>query len=208
MTSRRVLSISLKDLAIDSLERFLERVSEGIKTQHSRVWIEGDKIIVELVGDGTSIRESIVRVKRIVREYKVTPAGKGLIAISIGRLHREAGYAVPPDLLEEILRVMGYTAFYRQDRGVIETNLGPDKVAEVARRLSQLLVEVSATPLTTSARKAVAGASLISGAPPDKIISLGLDSGVLVEDEKGRLAASRGWRESLKTLLRVIEEGW
>ncbi|BAN89793.1 uncharacterized protein conserved in archaea [Aeropyrum camini SY1 = JCM 12091] len=203
---RRVVAVNLRLLDIDDYERFLERLSRAIKVDYSSWRREGDKLLIEMVGGESSIRESIVRLKTLLREYRRGASSGGLVAYSLRRVSREAGLAVPPDLLSTVLSAMGYRAEARGGEGVLATDAPWGLVLEVAREVGERLREVAAQPLATSSRKLVVAASILAGSTLDDAVRAAVEAGLLEEDEKGRLLVRGSWRESLKNLLKALQE--
>ncbi|WP_165487924.1 DUF2067 family protein [Aeropyrum pernix] len=203
---RRVVAVNLRLLDVDDFERFLERLSRAVKVDYSSWRREGDKLLIEMVGGESSIRESIVRVKELLREYRRRARGGGLLSYSLRRVSREAGVAVPPDVLSTVLSGMGYRVEARSGEGVLDTDAPWSLVVEVAREVGERLREAAAQPLTTSSRKLVVAASILAGSTLDDAVRAAVEEGLLEEDEKGRLLVRGGWRESLKTLLKALQE--
>ncbi len=202
--SRRIVKIPLKSVESVDIERFLELLTSSLKTRYSKARMEGGFLIVEIVGDRHSIRESLARIKRLVAEYSRDKKRRGVTRIQASRIHRDVGLAVPPDLLVEILKYQGYRASYIE--GVVETDAPLDNVLQIAGGLAERLNELSRQPLATSARKAAAGASLLSGLPLSEILSIALEEGVFYSDSLSRAVARGGWKVALKNLLEILEK--
>lgn len=191
--AKRRIMIRFPPPDVESRERFLERLFSQIKTPFSRVEIEDDRIMIELAGDGASIRETIIRIKRLQEEYRVSVKARGLRVYNARRIHREAGLAIPMDVLAEVLRRNGWRA--RESEEGIETDAPFDEVVSAAKLVAEAVGEMQHLDAARGAKKALATAMAVTGAPLQDAINAGLEAGVLVERSEGGLEARVPWRE-------------
>ncbi len=198
---RKTVSINLSKLAVKDPDKLIEYLSRALKTSFVRLEIRGSRLIIELAGDSASIRTSMIRLKKLLSELKVVER-KGVYVYPPNLIYKEAGMAVPLDVVAEVLKAYGYKASYTSEG--LETNAPLEEAVNAASAVAGALESMKAYPLTTSARKAVAAVSAITSLAPSDVISAGLSSGVLVE-ERERLSIKGSWRDAYKRLMESIE---
>jgi hypothetical protein len=202
---RRVFHIRIPGEARGELEKFLEKLSDAIKSYGGVVRIvDNNSLRVEIYGDGSMIRDSWIRIRNLLREYRSVEVGKGLRSYSLKRIHKEVGLAVPSDVIVEVLRAKGYEAEAREDD--IVSNADLDTLISVALDVKNALEELKFVQATRTTKKLLAAVHAITGRPVDDIIEEGLEAGVLAEDESsGKVSVISPWRDVLKKLVRVLE---
>ncbi len=201
---RRLFSARIPPLARADMERFLERVSASVKSHGASIRVEGDRLIVEVYGTPSTVRRSWASVKRVLSEYAQPAAASGA-AYTLQFISREVGVAVPGDVLAAVLRLAGYRAEYRDGR--IETDAPLEQVLEAASRVREALEESRALQATRTAKKAVVAASSAAGRGVGEVLEAGLRSGLLGEDESGKIVLKRPWLEVLPELVKAVEGG-
>ncbi len=197
---RRVFSVRIPREAWGDIESFLERVAEALKSYGATIKLRGDSLLVEVYGQEYMIRESWVRLKRLLSEY--TPGGEE--GYSLARISKDVGLAVPGDVLAVVLRLEGSRAEYRDGRLV--TDAPYDVVVDAARRVRKALEEAKALAATRTAKKAVVAAAALTGLEVDRVVAAGLEAGLLSEDEEGKIAIKGPWEQLVRRLARVAEE--
>jgi len=158
--------------------------------------------MIELVGDGASIRETIIRIKRLLDEYRVVAKKGGLREYAARRIHREAGLAIPMDVLAEVLKRNGWRSEARED--AIETTAPFQEVVSAARLVAEALEAMKHVQASRSAKKALATAMAATGAPLEDAVRAGLEAGVIVENDEGRLETVIPWREAAREIIRRL----
>ena len=195
---KAVLTIKIPPLARRDLERFLERLQSSVIGETVIGEMRGDTIKIQIYGSRSTIQRSIARIKQLLREYSTPRAGPGR-RYSVRLLSREAGVALPPDVLVEVLRLQGYRASYAE--GQIETDAGEDEVVAAARLLGEAVRRLQAVHATRTAKKVLmAVLALDPSARPGEVAAEALSLGVFEELEDGRLHVPGDWREALKKL--------
>ncbi len=201
MAKRRIV-LRFPPPDVESRERFLERLFSQIKTPFSRVEVRDDMVIIELAGDGASIRETVIRIKRLQEEYRVATKGKGLKVYNDRRIYREAGIAIPIDVLVEVLRGGGWRA--REAEDGVETDAPFPEVISVARLVAKAIEEMKHLDAARGAKKALATVIAVTGAPLQDAVNAGIEIGVLVERGDGGLEARMPWREAAREIIRAL----
>jgi hypothetical protein len=202
--ARRTISFTVKRLQPGGLDKLLERLSRELKSGFARVEVRGDRLVVELVGDKASIRESIVRVRRMLREMEVRRAPGGLYAYDPSAIRRNAGISVPLDVLAEVLISAGYRASYTGEALVTDAEM--EVVAEASRRVAEALKALESVNAATGLRKALAAASAASGVGVEILLEEALSLGV-AREAGGRLIIKGSWRDSFRRLMESVERG-
>ena len=164
--------------------------------------MQGDTIRIQVYGGETQIRDTLIALKRLLNEYKVEKR-RGKASIRREALYRHAGLAVPLDVLDYAAKRLGIEATVEGDEATVrEDQL--DALLDLAVRLANMLNETRGFPLTTSGRKALVAASLVTGLEPLKLVEAAEDEGILVEDERGRLTAAGSWRTAADRLIKLL----
>ncbi|GAB6147619.1 DUF2067 family protein [Stetteria hydrogenophila] len=177
------------------VEKFLERVAEAVKSYGASIKVRGDKVLVEIYGEEFMIRDSLIRLKNLMEEYRPTRSGRGY---SLRLISREVGLAVPGDVLALVLRMEGSDARYAD--GFIETNASYEHVIDAAARVKRALEEARLLESTRSAKKAVVAVASLTGAPVERVVKAGLEAGLLFEDDDGKIVIKKPWMEVVPEL--------
>lgn len=199
--AKRKIAIRFPPSDLESPERFLERLSSQIKTSFTRIEIVGDTIIIEMAGDAASIRESLIRIKGLQEEYK------GSIRKSSGekreynarKIYRDIGLAIPLDVLIEALRRNGWSA--EESNSGIKTNASYEDVISIARLIAGAIEGMKHLEAARGAKKALAVAAAVTGAPLEDAVRAGIEVGVLMEDDTGKLLTRVPWREAAREII-------
>ena len=202
---RRTISFTIKRLRASSLDKLVERLSREIRAEFARIEVKGDRLLVEIVGGKTGIRESVARIKALIRELEDRRVGGGLHVYSPRLIHREAGTAVPLDIVSEVLSREGYRARYTSEG--LETNAPFEDVIEASSRVAEALRALEGVAATTSAKKALAAAAAATGLGVEFLVETASSRGFLVEDHRGRLTIKGSWRDTFKRLLEELGGG-
>lgn len=200
---RRSFSVRIPPLARAEMERFLERVAEAVKSYGASIRVEGDKVIVEVYGQEFMIRDSWIRLKKLLSEYSQPRGERGY---SLRLIAREVGLAVPGDVLAVVLREEGSRASYGRGE-FIETDAGFDHVLDAAARVKRAIEESKLLNASRTAKKAIITVAALTGSPVSRVVEAGLDSGILSEDEEGKIIIRRPWHEVVRELREAVEHG-
>jgi len=200
---RRVFYIKIPEDIRNDPEKFLERVSESVKSYGGVLRLKGNSIRVEIYGDGSMIRDSWSRIRQLIREYRSLETEKGLKSYSLKRIFREVGLAIPADVLAEVLKLKGYKT--EIDKEYIFSNASFDEIIDVSTDIKKAIEDIRFVQATRTAKKLVATLSVLAGKTVDDIIKDGIETNILVEDnETGKISVISPWREALRELARVI----
>jgi hypothetical protein len=191
---RRVFKVKIPPSAYSDLDRFLERVSGALHSYGAVIRIEDDTLIIEVYGGRSMIRDSWIRIKRILSEYLTPPKG----GYSLKRIYRDVGLALPPDTLVEAVKSQGYRASI--DGEFIHTNAPYEDVLEAAYSIKRALEDVKSLPATRTAKKLLITLSAIWGQPASRIAELLLSRGYARLTEEGKLELIKPWKELLREL--------
>ncbi|MCE4611392.1 MAG: DUF2067 domain-containing protein [Desulfurococcales archaeon] len=199
--AKKIVSIDLRRLVVKDPDKLVERLSKALKTSMVRLEVRGPKLIVELQGDSASVRTSLARLKSIVSELTVK-SRRGLNLYPPNLIYREVELAVPLDVVAEVLKSSGYKAQHTSEG--LETNAPLEEVLRISEAVANALESIKALPLTTSTRKAVTAASVVTGLPPEEVVERGLQAGVIVE-EHDKVIVKGSWREAYSKLVKALE---
>lgn len=200
---KRTFSIKIPSLAYAELERFLERVAEAVKSYGASIKVEGDRVVVEVYGQEFMIRESWIRLKKLLAEY-APPRGKR--GYSLRLVAKEVGLAIPGDVLAVVLKEEGSRARY-EGGDFLETDAEFDHVVDAAARIRKAIEEARLLASTRTAKKAVIAVAALTGRPVAEVVETGLASGLLSEDDEGRIVIKRPWTEVVPELKEAVEHG-
>ena len=200
---RRVLIVKIPEAALADIDRFFERLSKAIGAETAIMRVSRGAVRIEFFGSEAMAKEAIARVRRLLREYSVREEVRGYREIPARLLYREAGLAVPLDVVEHVLRSMGRDA--RAGSSSIVTNADLEEVVGVARTVAEAVREAGTLYATRTAKKAVAAAAAITGRRVLEVLDAGLETGVLEEDDEGKLFVRGDWRVAVKRLVEALE---
>jgi len=197
---KRVIIVKLPPTARRDIDRFLERLSKALIGEIARMKLAGDMLKIEVYGSKTLAKATAARVRRLLREYSAPRAPSGDIVYRPQRLFREAGLAIPLDVLVEVLKASGYRASL-EDSG-LKTNAPEDEVFSAAAAIAQAVKEAATLEATRTAKKLLAALSALRGVSLLQALDEALDAGALEEDDEGKLHVVGDWREWVKRLAR------
>jgi hypothetical protein len=202
---RRVFHIRIPKSASGDVEKFLERLSEAIKSYGGAIRLEDNESVrVEIYGDGSMIRDSWIRIRNLLKEYRSLEVGRGLKGYSLKRIYKEVGLAVPSDVLVEALRVKGYKAESDGENIISDADL--DTIISLASEIKRAIEDLRFVQATRTAKKLIAAVSATTGRPVDDVIEKGIETGFLSEEEtSGKISVISPWREVIRELVRVLE---
>lgn len=193
-TLRRIFKIPIPPDARDDLDRFLERLSSAIHAYGSVMRIEGNTIYIEVYGGKMMIKDTWARIKRVLHEY--TPPPKG--GFKLVRIYRDAGIALPPDVLAAVIEASGYRTEY--DRENLYTDAPYEEVLVAAKAVRDALEEMRGLNATRTAKKLLAALSALWGAPVNSVIGILAEKGYVRLSDEGKIELLRPWKEALSEL--------
>ncbi len=200
---RRVFHIKIPPEARRDLDKFIERLSESIKSYGGLVRLtDNNTLRVEIYGDGSMIRDSWIRIRNLLKEYQSSEIKRDMKTYNAKRLYKEIGLAIPLDVLEEVLKAKGHKAEIREE--VIVTNTDFEEIIDFGLEIKRALEDLRFVDTTRTAKKLIAATAAITGRSVDDIINMGLDLGVLVEEDNGKISVISPWKDVLKKLVRVL----
>ena len=141
-------------------------------------------------------------VRRLLEEYKVREA-RGYRVYSARALHRQAGIAVPLDVVVELLTLEGYRAEEVEEG--LKTTASPGEVIDAARRVAEAIKLLEGVYAARTAKKLLAVARAYTLIDLEEIIEACLSLGVLGEEGDGKLVVRGPWRSALKRLITKLE---
>jgi len=194
--ARRVFKVKIPRAAAADIDRFLERLNRAIHSYGALMRVEGDSVIIEVYGTKSMIRDTWIRIKKLLSEYAEGPQS----GFRLARVYRDAGLALPADVISEVLRYYGYKA--EADGVNLYTNAPYEDVLEAALKVKDAIISMRELPATRTAKKAVATLSAVWGESPQRVIELLLESGHAVLTEEGKLELIKPWKEVVSQLWR------
>lgn len=166
--------------------------------------IKGKKLKV-FIPEGERTDDIVRRVKTLYREIHektltVRPRKLGVSTIlSMANLE----VAIPVPALVDVLNMVGKKAVLRGE--YLETNASLKEAVEFAKKLSRAYKSLLHEPLTATARRLAAVASVVLGLEPDKAVDLLVSKGILKQVE-GNVSLSEEYTKSLSRLRSLLEE--
>ena len=204
--ARRMLSLRIPPEARPELDKFLERLSKAIKAEHAMMRIEGDRVIIELYGSGSYIRESLASIKKLLKGYTVRTEG-GLTLYPARKLHGDVGAAIPLDVVAAVLTAEGKRAEVRGE--YLATNASYDEVLSAASRARRALEEASRLHAARATRRLLAALAASAGVSVEEALEEARAAGCIIEDSGGRLLVAGPWIEAFKKVLpRLRSREW
>jgi len=199
---RRTLTIKIPPLARGEVEKFIERVLNAVKVDSVVYRVESGSIKINMYGSDTQIRESLSRIKSIVKEYTVIDRGRYRY-YSREAIINSAGGPIPLDVLTFILRAMGYEV-KEADNG-IETTADHDIIEYISTGIWSILGKLAYLDASRSVKKALIAASILLQMDPDELLDKVLEA-KLVKQDKGNILPLASWTKITETLLTRIRE--
>lgn len=177
-------SISLRFHSPGEALTYLELLRRHVRT-HIHVVARMGHVYVKFEGSRQDVKRDI----RLARELAgVVRGGRRLRRVALEVLLSDAEMAspVPPEVIAELLKAMGYMARIRG--GELVTDAEYREVVEAAGRLSRIYKQLEAAPLTAQAKRVVAVYSAVGGMPPEDAVEELVSAGVLVRGKVTSLA--------------------
>ncbi|NPA05526.1 MAG: DUF2067 domain-containing protein [Crenarchaeota archaeon] len=185
------------------IEKIIEKVAKAAGPVEAEIRPRKGKLYIVLRGPETVVREAWMRIRNAVSElwelYMFNSTGR----IRADLIAKEIGHTFPVDSLCEALRLRGYRA-RALEGGVIEADAPLGLVMELAKRVAEAVEELRfrARP---AARRLIAAVAAALDAEPDEVVEAGLEEGVLLEDEEGKVVPSGEWRGLVDRLATIIK---
>ncbi len=189
------------------LEKLNERIREALRVPYAEIHIDKDgRLRIMLVGIEADVRESWFRIKNAISElwelYNLSKKGE----VSIDAIVKEVRRTFPPQALVEALKLRGYEAELLEGN-ILRTNAPLSVVLELASRIAEVIDEVKFDVKGTAAKRVVAAVAAAFDIPPFEVLEVGKKADVFQEDEDGKLALKREWRQAIRRLAVVFRAG-
>lgn len=206
MGRKRVFIVKLPPEARANREKFLERLFKAVAGDPVLIRVKGDQVRVEVYGGDVLARQTLLGIRRVLEEFS-TPRvpGAGMVRIPRRVVYREAGVAIPLDVLELLLSRYGYETRVEDDE--IVTKAPTSLVYSAAREIARMLEEMKTLDATRTAKKFLMAVGAATGAGVLEAIDWGFEHDVLEEDDEGKLYLNLDWREAVKRVLAGKEGG-
>ncbi|MET1101692.1 MAG: DUF2067 family protein [Pyrodictiaceae archaeon] len=185
------------------MDKVYEKLSEALKTTYSEVKFEGNRLRIKLVGTEHDIKETWIQIRNSISELWDLYKFMRFSEASIETISKEIGGTFPPEALVYALRLKGYEAFIT-DNKVLKTKAPFNIVLDTARRIVEVLEETKFKVKGASAKKLIASLASAFNKNINEIIEIGIKTGVLGEDEDGRVLAKVEWRQGLRKLALLL----
>lgn len=198
---KRAFIVKLPPQAVEDFDKFMERLSRAIAGDPVLMKFKDGYLRVEVYGGEVLARRTKEGIKKVLREFRAAPK-RGTLRVTRQAIYREAGVAIPLDVLDIVLRLQGYDTRIEGDE--VYTNAPEETVYESARLIAEYLREAGSLYATRTAKRLVIAAGALTGASILELIDAGLESGVLEEDDEGKLLVPGDWREAVKKLVKHL----
>jgi hypothetical protein len=197
---RHIIRVKIPPLARYEFDKFLEKINKAIYNETAIIRLTGDTLQVYIYGGSLGAEKSLKEIRKIVKEYS-TGGRKSSPKISIKSLSREAGVALPGDVLIEIIKAQGYHAEISGEN--LETNAPLDTVYGIASLLGDAIKSAKNLYATRTAKKFVfALLTLYPGSSLQKLLDVAEDLRLVSYNSDGKLYVIGDWREAIKVFRR------
>ncbi len=198
---KRVFIIKIPPMARGDIDKFIERLSKALAGDPVLIRYREGYLRVEVFGGEVLAKRTREGIKRVLGEFKARRE-VGASRVSRKTLYREAGVAIPLDVLEVVLNVRGYEARIIEDEIVSSAPL--DEILASARIIGEYLREAENLYATKTAKKLVLAVESLTGSTHLEVIDKGMETGIIEEDDEGKLYVLGDWREAVKKLVHIL----
>ncbi|MCE4601324.1 MAG: DUF2067 domain-containing protein [Desulfurococcales archaeon] len=206
MARKRVFIVKLPPLALQDIDKFMERLSKHLIGDPVLIKYKNGALRVEVYGGDVLARKTRIGIKKVLEEFTQREVrGRSLRVIPARSIYREAGVAIPLDVLELVLRINGYEARVTEEG--LESSAPVDEVFVYAGEIGRLLESLSTLEASRTAKKLFLAVASLTGASPLEIIDAGFNLDVLEEDDEGKLFVRGDWREAVKKVVSELGKG-
>ncbi|NOZ31074.1 MAG: DUF2067 domain-containing protein [Crenarchaeota archaeon] len=200
MRKKRVFIVKIPPMAKENMEKFLERLSKALAGDPVLIKMKGDQLRVEVYGGEVLAKRTQLGIRKVLDEFTTPRAPKkGYTRLGRRAIFREAGVAIPLDVLELVLSHLGYDARVEDDELV--TRAPVDVVFTFAQEIARVLGELATLEATRTAKKFFMAVGAVTGANVLEMIDWGFETETLEEDDEGKLYVTVDWREAVKRVL-------
>ena len=198
---KRVFKITLKDK--DSVEEFVNRLLQELKIDQSKINVKGNTVTITLYGTKDIIAYNWQIVRNLAKEITYL---KSLEKVKLKKyvhniLQKHAKTTFPLDSLSEVLKAKGYIV--RLEENTLVSDAPLDIVVHYAKILGNALQNLRTYARSPSTKKFLATlAAILETEDLDEVKRLGLEEGVLVENEIGHVILTVEWKQALNKILK------
>ena len=198
---KRVFKITLKDK--DSVEEFVNRLLQELKIDQSKINVKGNTVTITLYGTKDIIAYNWQIVRNLAKEITYL---KSLEKVKLKKyvhniLQKHAETTFPLDSLSEVLKAKGYIV--RLEENTLVSDAPLDIVVHYAKILGKALQNLRTYTRSPSTKKFLATlAAILETEDLDEVKRLGLEEGVLVENEIGHVILTVEWKQALNKILK------
>ena len=198
---KRVFKITLKDK--DSVEEFVNRLLQELKIDQSKINVKGNTVTITLYGTKDIIAYNWQIVRNLAKEITYL---KSLEKVKLKKyvhniLQKHAKTTFPLDSLSEVLKAKGYIV--RLEENTLVSDAPLDIIVHYAKILGKALQNLRTYTRSPSTKKFLATlAAILETEDLDEVKRLGLEEGVLVENEIGHVILTVEWKQALNKILK------
>lgn len=198
---KRVFKITLKDK--DSVEEFVNRLLQELKIDQSKINVKGNTVTITLYGTKDIIAYNWQIVRNLAKEITYL---KSLEKVKLKKyvhniLQKHAETTFPLDSLSEVLKAKGYIV--RLEENTLVSDAPLDIIVHYAKILGKALQNLRTYTRSPSTKKFLATlAAILETEDLDEVKRLGLEEGVLVENEIGHVILTVEWKQALNKILK------
>ncbi len=198
---KRVFKITLKDK--DSVEEFVNRLLQELKIDQSKIDVRGNTVTITLYGTKDIIAYNWQIVRNLAKEITYL---KSLEKVKLKKyvhniLQKHAETTFPLDSLSEVLKAKGYIV--RLEENTLVSDAPLDIIVHYAKILGKALQNLRTYTRSPSTKKFLATlAAILETEDLDEVKRLGLEEGVLVENEIGHVILTVEWKQALNKILK------
>jgi len=201
---KRVFKITLKDK--DSVEEFVNRLLQELKIDQSKIDVRGNTVTITLYGTKDIIAYNWQIVRNLAKEitYLKSLEKAKLKKYVHNILQKHAETTFPLDSLSEVLKAKGYIV--RLEENTLVSDAPLDIVVHYAKILGKALQNLRTYTRSSSTKKFLATlAAILETEDLDEVKRLGLEEGVLVENEIGHVILTVEWKQALNKILKKVK---
>ena len=184
----------------DECFKLAEIIKTNMVSKESTIIIKDNGIVIELYGYKTDIKNTWLKIKRLLSIYKATYSREGRNVYPLEHIVSLSRKTFPPRLLVEILKYQGYMAEYKD--GNIISNADLEHIVKLVNRINELINDLRYTVKGTTSKYFLVAASILLNTDPMSIIEHSLNKGLMIQDQDGKPCLRVEWRQALSKILR------
>ncbi|MEM0355137.1 MAG: DUF2067 family protein [Desulfurococcaceae archaeon] len=162
-----------------------------------------NQIVVTIYGYKSEVRETWLILRKLVEEKKLLRLGKGLLKISLNQLAKVLRKTIPPKLLVEVLKRLGYYAVYEKGESAIVTNAPLEELKRISEELADSYSKTGGICRGTTTRYYLAALTVLTGLDLERIVENAEKLNHIYRDEDGKIVVRVEWVRALDEYIKT-----